>query len=304
MIIGHKAQWQYLKNAVRLQRLPHAFLFSGPSQVGKRRVALEMAKLVSCQEAVLEQRPCQQCSACLAVSKGLYPDLILLSPEKKELSISQMRELSRKMSLRAYGSSFKVALIDEAHYMRQEAQNAFLKTLEEPTRKSIFVLITEYPARLLPTIRSRIQPVRFSYVSRHEIEKYLREKGVGERRAKILRYAQGLPGKAIFLLANPALLKEYEEKERALFRLCQEDLALRFQYAKALSELSLAELNLIFQLWLNYFRERLLAEAGAVPASSLARPKKILQTLEKTQLLFKFTNINKKLALENLMLSL
>ena len=308
MIIGHKTQWRFLKRAVQLGKLPHALLFYGPSKVGKKTLALEFAKFLNCQAKDFSQRPCQNCPICQAIERRCFPDLILISPQEKEISIDEIRDLSWKMSLKPYSAPWKIAILDSAHSLGKAAQNCFLKTLEEPKEKGIFILVTEYPARLLPTILSRTQKIRFSQVAFLEIEDYLKRKEVGfEKIQRILQFSQGRPGIALECLASEAKLTGLEREIKELESFLQRDLNFRFEYAKKLSEKSLQELNQTFEVWLSYFNQILLASVKEATTSSqnfaqTSKLKKILQAIEKTQILLNFTNINKKLALENLML--
>lgn len=308
MIIGHQTQWQFLKKSVQLGKISHAFLFYGPQKLGKKTLAFELAKLLNCQNPDFKKRPCQRCSVCRDIEKRILPDLIFISPTKKEIPIEQIRELNWRMALKPYSAPWKLVILDEAHCLGKSAQNCFLKTLEEPKGKSIFILITEYPARLLPTILSRIQKMRFSPVPFLEIENYLKEKKVAaETCQKIMRYCEGRPGMALDFLAEPSKLEKYEEKIKEIKKLCQADLNFRFQYAKDLSEKPLRELNQTFQIWLQHFHQLFLSKAGADQGPTLMSPlrlKKILETIEKIQILINFTNTNTRLALENLMLQL
>ena len=155
-------QWQYLKKTYELQKMPHALLFYGQHSIGKKALALELIKLLNCQYGNTAERPCQTCRACLDIGKNVYPDLLIVEPEEdKEIKISQVRALHDHLALRAYASSFKAVMIDRAHLLNQEAQIAFLKLLEEPKGRTIFILLTQYPEMLLPTILSRVERLRF-----------------------------------------------------------------------------------------------------------------------------------------------
>ena len=143
---------QFLKKAVELGRLPHALLFCGPDEEEKMAAALEFVKLVNGPGAL----------------DGVRPDLAIIEPqEEQEIKISQIRDLHAKLSLKSYSAPFKVAIVNKAHYLNQEAQSAFLKLLEEPKGNTIFILITEYPEMLLPTILSRVERLRFYSPASH-----------------------------------------------------------------------------------------------------------------------------------------
>ncbi len=307
MFIGHQAQWKFLTRSVELEKFPHAFLFQGPAKVGKRTFALELAKLLNCQNSDFKKRPCQQCFVCRGIEKHNLPDLILVNPIKKEISIDQIRDLSWRMSLSSYILSWKVAILDQAHFLGKAAQNCFLKTLEEPKPKTCFILITEYPSKFLPTVRSRTREVKFFQVPSSEIEHYLRKKGVEkERIQEIIRFSVGRPGQAIDFFKDPLELKSYKSKIEKIEEVLRQDFSYKFQYAKELSEKSYQELNQIFEIWLQRFRHLLASKAvkGGSDLLQLFWLKKNLEALEKTRILINFTNVNKKLALENLMLQL
>ena len=145
MIIGHKNQWNFLKKSAELDRLSHAYLFSGENQLGKKTLAIEFVKFLNCSAKDFSEKPCQVCRNCQDVQKKAHPDFVLIEPENshKEIQISQIRNLIWKLSLRPYSAVFKVAILDKAHSMSQEAQSCFLKLLEEPKGKALLILITE-----------------------------------------------------------------------------------------------------------------------------------------------------------------
>ena len=140
------------------------------------------------------------------------PDLILIEPEEKEIKISQIRELIWKLSLKPYAAPLKVAIIDKSHLMNQEAQNCFLKTLEEPKENTYLVLITEHPDSLLSTILSRCQSIKFYPVSQKEIENYLKKEKINEGKIQeILKISMGRPGRAIDFISSSEKLEEWQK---------------------------------------------------------------------------------------------
>lgn len=143
------------------RRTPNAMLFWGPSGVGKQTTALEFAKAVNCPES--EADACDACLTCRRIANGNHPDVKAVAPSDKsrEIKKSAVDEINELASLRPYESAWRIFLIQEADRMNAAAQNHFLKTLEEPPGQSLFVLISQSPRVLLPTIRSRCQAVRF-----------------------------------------------------------------------------------------------------------------------------------------------
>lgn len=148
-IQGHKRQLAFLQHAAEVGRLPHGLLFAGPSGVGKRTVAMKLA------EALLGEQ-----------TGSFNPDLIVVErmPDKSEIVIEQIRDLVYKLALKPYAAPYKVAVIDDASQLNEEAANAMLKSLEEPKDYTIIILITSNPSRLPKTIVSRTQKINFGLV--------------------------------------------------------------------------------------------------------------------------------------------
>lgn len=308
MIIGHKNQWDFLIRSAELSRLSHAYLFFGQEKLGKKALAVDFIKYLNCQSP---KKPCSDCKNCRDIEKGLYPDFILVEPEKKKIQISQIRELINKLSLRSYFSGFKTAILDRVHLMNQESQNCFLKLLEEPKGETILILVTEYPQLLLPTILSRVQRIRFSPVKVKEIENYLLEKGASPKQAEDLSLASfGRPGLALDFLSQPRRIEEQKKLAADLFKLADSDLAFRFQYAKEISiKPDSAGLKKILDIWLNLFRRVLLlrmegSESDDFKEYSLNKLRKIISLIQSTNFLLSTTNINSRLALETLFLEI
>jgi len=282
MIIGHQKQLNYLEKIIESKNIPHALLFAGEEKLGKRLIAFEFIEKIFGEKLIN------------------HPDFILVSAEGKQIQIEQIRELNWRLSLKPFKAPLKAAIIDQAHLMSWEAQNCFLKTLEEPKGNAVLILVTEYPNFLLPTVLSRCQLIRFRSVAKREIMAFLKEKEISpENIEKIWEFSLGRPGLALELLENSDQLKEKEEKIKKLVKLSNSPLAIRFQYAKDLSESQNVIDTLI--LWLSYFRKKLISSIGDI---SLAKTEKILAVLQKTIFLISTTNVNTKLALEILMMEL
>jgi DNA polymerase-3 subunit delta' len=147
-------------------RLAQAYCFAGPPGVGKRTAALALAQAVNCLSPAstgMNRDACGTCRSCRRIAAGQHPDVTLVTPlEKTVVTIEQVRDVAARASLRAYEGNVKVWIVDPADQMQEPAANAFLKTLEEPAGRSLFILVTTAFTRLLPTIRSRCQEVRFN----------------------------------------------------------------------------------------------------------------------------------------------
>ena len=154
-----------LRQIIKRGRIPHGLLFWGPDGVGKRLAALEFAKALNCTE--LEEDACDACLACRKVSHGNHPDVKIIAPAGKTriIKVETIDEISDMTAYAPFEGGWRVFIILNVERMSEDSQNHFLKTLEEPASKTLFILITEQPGRLLPTIRSRCQLVRFGALS-------------------------------------------------------------------------------------------------------------------------------------------
>ena len=298
MLIGHQKQWQFLKKSAKSGKISHAYLFSGPEHLGKKKIALEFVKLINEWQGPAEGG---------RVVGGWSPDLILIAPQQGgEIQISQIKELIQKLSLKSYSAPFKCAILDKAHLMNQEAQNCFLKTLEEPKGKTLLVLITESPEMLFPTIRSRCEIIKFFPVKTAEIENYLENQGISRKEsAQIIKLSMGRPGLAIDFISDPQKLENQKRIIKELIEISKSDLSFRFQYVRDLSKNP--NLKEILEVWLFYFRSILLGSLTPKfksPGYTPPRLKNILKKIQSTIFLISNTNINSRLALEILMLEL
>lgn len=283
MILGHKKQIQFLKNIFNSGRLPHALLFTGPEKIGKKKIAFEVASWI------LKEDPKK------------HPDFILIEPKEK-IQISQIREFLTKFSLKPIKSKTMVGIIDDAHLMTEEAQQCFLKTLEEPKTQTLFILITAYPNFLLPTILSRCQKINFSRLKNEEIMQFLKKETDLEEKEKqmIIEIAAGRPG----VLLNFLSKEKREKLLKDLALLPKFSLAERFRIAKEIGE----EGNIKETLkdWLDFFHYLFLKKIREPQTSkaiySLEKVRIILEELQKTFLLISTTNVNPRSALEILML--
>ncbi|TSC74882.1 MAG: DNA polymerase III subunit delta' [Parcubacteria group bacterium Gr01-1014_30] len=223
MILSNQKKLEYLKKLVEANKLTHALLVSG----------------VTAKEFVLQLFGHD-------ISK-VHPDFVVVGLKEEEIKISQVRDCIWRLSLKPSTALLKVAVINQAHLMNQEAQSALLKTLEEPKGEAFLVLVTEFPDALLPTIISRVQRVKF--------------------------------------------FSQEADKPRdysGITALTKADLAERFKYAENISKSP--ALSGVLTTWLYYFRR------------DVIKNKAILQKIQNTLFLIERTNVNRRLALETLML--
>ena len=181
--------------SVKAGRIAHAFLLSGPHGTGKRTCANYLTQTILCASP---QAPCGQCPACKKVMAGLHPDVQVVGEEEKSISVDTIRALRDQLALRPFEADRHITLIPRADRMTAQAQNALLKTLEEPAGGNVFFLLTDQPGAILPTIVSRCRRLRFSPVSVEACAAILAEKGVEPGRARLAAAcAQGAVGRAL-----------------------------------------------------------------------------------------------------------
>ncbi len=177
-IIGQKYAKKILKNSLKSNYLYHAYLFYGPSGCGKALTAKVYAQALNCQE--LEGDGCGRCFSCRLIEDGTHPDVIWLLPLKEEFSIKQVREIKRELSYKPIMGRRKVCVLLGVERLTREAANALLISLEEPPPEVTFIMSTTSPYRLLPTLLSRCQPIRFGSLPKEEIEEALLSWGAAE----------------------------------------------------------------------------------------------------------------------------
>ncbi len=192
-----------------LGRAPHAVLFIGPASVGKTTLALDLAAGLMCLDPDRRARPCRNCRGCRQVASGNHPDLHRLAPDgpggqvrigkANDPEPGTVRHLIGELALLPVEGGARVVVVEQAHRLNEDAQNAFLKMLEEPPAGVTIVLCADDEECLLPTVRSRCARVRLGPVGGREIERWLGELGVADapRASRLARLAQGRPGLAL-----------------------------------------------------------------------------------------------------------
>ncbi len=191
-----------LRSFMKQSRVPHALLFWGPSGVGKRTAAVEFVKALNCLDRPGEG--CETCLPCRKIAHGNHPDLRTVSPVKKSriIDVEVIDDVIEMASLRPFESQWRAFILHDAERMRGPAQNHLLKTLEEPLGQAIFILVTEHPQFLLPTIRSRCQQVRFGALRPDTVRELLmaRREIDDESARAVAALAQGQMSRALDLV--------------------------------------------------------------------------------------------------------
>lgn len=185
-ILGNRRVKMILYKALKRNRVPHSLLFVGPDGVGKKETAMVVAKALNCLQKTDDA--CEECAACVAINKKIFPDVMEILPEKEKsvVSIDQMRDLKSTAYLKPMVGKKRVFIIPDAEKMKVEAANSILKILEEPPSFSHIILLTNNPYLILPTIKSRCQVLSFPPVFKEDIEKVLLEKGYSAEQARVI----------------------------------------------------------------------------------------------------------------------
>ena len=312
-IIGHQHIVEQLQHTVASDRIAGAYLFVGPTGVGKETVAHYFAQLIFCQQDTQPPTVCGTCLACRKVDSGNHPDLQFIRPDGSLLKIGQIRELQKQIIYEPFEARRKVYILTDVERMNEEAENCLLKTLEEPPASSVLILLTSNIQALLPTTRSRCQILQFHPLSTQALTEILVEKfSVAPEQATTLAIsADGAIGKALtqlekgdaFSEAVPEILRETDPL--AAFRLAE--------HFKDNPE-TLGEL-------VTWYRDLLFLQQGApselithiysleelqriVPRYSHLRIQQAIQTVFDTKSLIENTNTNATLALEVMCLKL
>jgi len=196
----HSAAIGQLRQAWTANRLPHAILVQGAEGLGTESFAAWLSAAVLCEKSVdgaLEV--CGACASCALIKAGSHPDLHWVAPEedKTQLSVDQVRAACEKLSKTSFRQGYKVAIIEPAHQMTPGAANSVLKTLEEPSRGSLLVLLTSRPSGLLPTVRSRCQKLTITRPSTAEAMAWLQQESGKSVPPALLEYCGGAPLKAL-----------------------------------------------------------------------------------------------------------
>ena len=169
-VVGQEYIVKSIKNAVKENKVGHAYLFCGPRGTGKTTMARLLAKAVNCENP--ENAPCEKCENCVAANSGTHPDIIEINAAN-ETHVEDIRDLIERSRLAPMQGKHKVYIIDEVHQLSSAASSALLKTLEEPPENVIFILATTDPQKLLPTIISRCQRYDFTKVRTDQIRDHL-----------------------------------------------------------------------------------------------------------------------------------
>jgi DNA polymerase-3 subunit delta' len=272
-VIKQERAVSLLQRSLKDKTLSHAYIFVGPEGVGKMMLAKSLAQALFCKE---ENSPCVECACCKRINELKHPDFQVIELEtpieekgkqKKEISIEQIRRLKHGVSLPPYEGDYKIFVIDGAESMSISAANCLLKTLEEPSPKTIIILLAQEESKISPTVLSRCQKIELKPMALYELAEVLRkEYKLEEDKAVLLaRLGHGRLGKAIEMARNDKVLEQRNSYLEASISLISSDYNSRFEYAtKLAADISkrrevTAE---IVAIWLDCWRDLLLVKIG------------------------------------------
>lgn len=203
-IIGHEQIIQHMSAALKSKKISHAYIFEGPNDSGKNMLAKAFAKALECEAGYGDS--CNMCRSCHQMDTGNQPDVKWLTHEKPmTISVDDIRkQINADMAIKPYSSKYKIYIVDEAEKMNEQAQNALLKTIEEPPEYGIIMLLTNNLDAMLPTILSRCITFHLKPVNQQMIVDHLtKEYGVPDYKARICAsFSQGVVGKAIQMASS------------------------------------------------------------------------------------------------------
>ncbi len=259
--IFHEKQMYSLIKTIQQKQNNHAYIFHGEPGIGRHIAAQMIACALVCENT--KQAPCGSCSACVQAKAGTNPDIFYLTApkDKKSIGVDEIRELSEDCYIRPFLTKDKVYIID-GDYLTEAAQNAFLKTLEEPPHYAVFIIISSDISKLLPTINSRCSKVYFNSLSADVIKSYITKNFPNEERIDFLiNYSGGNPGKICEIVNNQEFEKLRLDSLEKLPSLLSDRLLACFSIADYLDEHK-ENIAQIFDFWLLYLRDVILISEG------------------------------------------
>ena len=215
-VVGHRNIIKYIESAVSADAVSHAYILNGERGSGKKMLANLFAMSLQCQNREANGDACGKCQSCRQAVNGNQPDIIRVTHEKPNtISVDDIREqVNNDIVIKPYSSRYKIYIIPEADLMSVQAQNALLKTIEEPPEYAVIMLLTENADTLLPTIRSRCVMMKLRNIKDQLVKKYLMEQmEIPDYKADVcVAFAQGNVGKAIMLATSEYLMRSRKRR--------------------------------------------------------------------------------------------
>jgi DNA polymerase-3 subunit delta' len=272
---GHNWAVEHLRKSMANGRVRHAYLFLGPESVGKETLARGLAMALNCTYPDPALHPCAECSSCRRIQSGNHPDVFYSQADANTgaLKIEEIRQMTGRIALKPFEGRYRVAIFPEFDHAQARAQDALLKTLEEPPPHAILILLASSPENILPTITSRSQMIHLRPVSAQTIYRVLIEKHAADEQIGVLiaHISGGRIGWALNALHNPEVLTAREEQLGGLEQIIQSTRTGRFSIAEELSK-DKQSLFALLELWLTFWRDLvLLCEGSSLEPSNVDR---------------------------------
>ncbi len=294
-LIGHENIRQYFNALTQRASLAHAYIFSGPPNVGKTSFAVWLARKLLCRKSAAE--PCGECDQC-RLPADAHPDIALFDDEG-ELGIGKIRELQSRFFLTTFSGGWRVSVIAGAERLTQEASNALLKFLEEPPSRTLILLTSVSAAGLPQTLRSRTQHIRFGLVSEKLIDAAIKKADPDEKKW-IVASAYGRPGIALRLAGDDEFRESVRRRQREFDSFLSADLSGRLSFTSALAEeLEASQLYFVLSLWLEILQFRLQSASSEAEIASECRRIAAVQSADAALR----ANLNKKLAFDAMVIN-
>ncbi|MBO5573462.1 MAG: DNA polymerase III subunit delta' [Clostridium sp.] len=320
-ILGHELVREHLQKAIKYRRISHAYILSGERGIGKKSMAKAFAMTLFCEKG--GEEPCMECHACKQLLSGNHPDCIWVQHEKpNSIGVDEIREqVNNTIGIKPYSSQWKLYIIDEAEKMTVQAQNALLKTIEEPPEYAILMLLTTNQELFLPTILSRciqlkLWPLQDQLVSTYLVRKF----GVAEEQAEVYAaFSRGILGRALDIAATDAFGDMIRDILNILKGIHQMDTAQMLDCVRHLVNdyPNLQEVLDLIQLWYRdilmfkvtkdmnglTFKSEYSAVSRICSQSSYQGLEQILEAVDKAKVRLT-ANVNKELTLELLLMTM
>lgn len=265
-IPGQEEMKRQLEMSVRRNHLSHSYLLLGEKGVGKLTMARAFAKRLLCTGE--GTRPCGRCHSCIQIAADTHPDVVTIQRDKTALGVDAVREqLAQEIRIRPFSGERRIFIVPEAEKMTQQAQNAILKTIEEPPDYAMVLLLAEQEEALLPTIRSRVLRLVFRPVPETEILKRLRAAGAPPERAEeAARFSRGIYRRAEELVQVEEVYSRYRKTLELLRELpgCNETV---FQRTEAEVATLYADPAVFLEFLRLYYRDVLCCKSGGNSAA-------------------------------------
>lgn len=316
-IMGHDRNIEVLRRSLKNGKTAHSYLFEGVNGCGRKKTAIALIQALFC--TTLPDDACGVCPSCRKIQSGNHPDIHLIAPlpDKRDISVEQLRELQHDLSLRPYEAPRKACIIDPAERMNPSSANSLLKTLEEPPGNALIILLTENAGMLLPTVRSRCQLMRFAPLSPEHLLTLLEQGGMAPDAASLIAPMSGGSLQKALELDNEALVTRREAVLSKVSQININKIATVFDAAEELSGNRDSTIELLDML-LSFYRDAVHLGAGngdivnqsVRPAiESIASKCSLPRNLELLERIYQTRrdvqrNANPKLALDHLFMAM